>query len=66
MLGFHSGSYAFRGFAHVFNASNHSLELIEIAMFPAMPLESLVSALQFVCYFFVMLAALLGCTLVRS
>ena len=34
-------------------------------MYPVMPTELLVGAIELVCYFFTMLAAVLGCLLVR-
>ena len=35
-------------------------------MYPALPSELMVEAIQFMCYFFTVLAALVGCALVRS
>jgi hypothetical protein len=35
-------------------------------MYPVMPSELMVEAIEFVCYFFTVLAALVGCVLARS
>ena len=35
-------------------------------MYPTLPTELLVEGIQFMCYFFTMLAALVGCVMVRS
>jgi hypothetical protein len=35
-------------------------------MYPVLPTELMIDAIQFMCYFFTMLAALVGCVLARS
>ncbi len=35
-------------------------------MYPVLPMESMVAAIEFICYFFTALAAVVGCLLIRQ